>query len=82
MNEEQINARCLAQGGYYITSNGEVAIIDPLRETQPYIKRLQKENIQQESIFETHFHADFVSGHKELFVSRLNLITPLSFYTQ
>jgi glyoxylase-like metal-dependent hydrolase (beta-lactamase superfamily II) len=50
---------------YYITSNGEAAIIDPLRETQPYLERL-KEIQQLKYIFETHFHADFVSGHVDL----------------
>ena len=66
MNVEQIYTGCLAQGAYYITSNGEAAIIDPLRETEPYIKRLQKDGVQLKYIFETHFHADFVSGHLDL----------------
>lgn len=66
MNIEQIYTRCLAQGAYYITSNGEAAIIDPLRETQPYIERLEKEGVKLKYIFETHFHADFVSGHLDL----------------
>jgi len=66
MNIEQIYTGCLAQGAYYITSNGEAAIIDPLRETQPYINRLQKDGVQLKYIFETHFHADFVSGHLDL----------------
>ena len=66
MNIEQIYTGCLAQGAYYITSNGEAAIVDPLRETQPYIKRLQKDGVQLKYIFETHFHADFVSGHLDL----------------
>jgi glyoxylase-like metal-dependent hydrolase (beta-lactamase superfamily II)/rhodanese-related sulfurtransferase len=63
---EQIYTGCLAQGAYYITSNGEAAIIDPLRETQPYIDRLQRDNVILKYIFETHFHADFVSGHLDL----------------
>ena len=63
MKIEQIYTGCLAQGAYYITSNGEAAIIDPLRETQPYLSRLQKDNVKLKYIFETHFHADFVSGH-------------------
>ena len=63
---EQIYTGCLAQGTYYITSNGEAAIIDPLRETAPYMARLQKDNVQLKYIFETHFHADFVSGHVDL----------------
>ena len=66
MQIEQIYTGCLAQGAYYITSNGEAAIIDPLRETQPYINRLQRDNVTLNYIFETHFHADFVSGHLDL----------------
>jgi glyoxylase-like metal-dependent hydrolase (beta-lactamase superfamily II)/rhodanese-related sulfurtransferase len=66
MNVEQIYTGCLAQGAYYITSNGEAAIIDPLRETQPYLDRLQKDGTTLKYIFETHFHADFVSGHLDL----------------
>ncbi len=66
MQVEQIYTGCLAQGAYYITSNGEAAIIDPLRETAPYINRLQKDNVTLKYIFETHFHADFVSGHVDL----------------
>jgi len=63
---EQIYTGCLAQGAYYITSKGEAAIIDPLRETKPYLDRLQKDGVQLKYIFETHFHADFVSGHIDL----------------
>ncbi|MEO8413119.1 MAG: MBL fold metallo-hydrolase [Ginsengibacter sp.] len=66
MNIEQIYTGCLAQGAYYITSNGEAAIVDPLRETDPYIKRLQKDGVTLKYVFETHFHADFVSGHVDL----------------
>jgi len=66
MKVEQIYTGCLAQGAYYITSNGEAAIIDPLRETQPYIERLEKDGVKLKYIFETHFHADFVSGHLDL----------------
>jgi glyoxylase-like metal-dependent hydrolase (beta-lactamase superfamily II)/rhodanese-related sulfurtransferase len=66
MNIEQIYTGCLAQGAYYITSNGEAAIIDPLRETAPYIERLNNDNVSLKYIFETHFHADFVSGHIDL----------------
>lgn len=66
MKVEQIYTGCLAQGAYYITSNGEAAIIDPLRETQPYIDRLEKDDVKLKYIFETHFHADFVSGHVDL----------------
>ncbi len=66
MTVEQIYTGCLAQGAYYITSNGEAAIIDPLRETSPYMKKLQKDGVKLKYIFETHFHADFVSGHLDL----------------
>lgn len=66
MNIEQIYTGCLAQGAYYITSNDEAAIIDPLRETSPYIARLSNDNVKLKYIFETHFHADFVSGHLDL----------------
>ncbi len=66
MHIEQIYTGCLAQGAYYIRSAGEAAIIDPLREVQPYISRLNKDGVQLKYIFETHFHADFVSGHLDL----------------
>lgn len=66
MKVEQIYTGCLAQGAYYIVSNGEAAIIDPLREVQPYIERLNEDNAKLKYIFETHFHADFVSGHLSL----------------
>ncbi len=66
MKVEQIYTGCLAQGAYYIVANGEAAIIDPLRETQPYIDRLEKDGVKLKYIFETHFHADFVSGHVDL----------------
>ena len=66
MKIEQIYTGCLAQGAYYISSNGEAAIIDPLRETQPYMDRLEKDGVKLKYIFETHFHADFVSGHLDL----------------
>lgn len=66
MKIEQIYTGCLAQGAYYIESNGEAAIIDPLREVQPYLDKAQKDGAQIKYIFETHFHADFVSGHVTL----------------
>ncbi|PID68646.1 MAG: MBL fold metallo-hydrolase [Flavobacteriales bacterium] len=66
MNIEQIYTGCLAQGAYYIESKGEAAIIDPLREVAPYIERAKKDNASVKYIFETHFHADFVSGHVTL----------------
>lgn len=66
MKIEQIYTGCLAQGAYYVTSNGEAFIIDPLREIQPYIDRLTADDVTLKYIFETHFHADFVSGHLDL----------------
>lgn len=66
MKIEQIYTGCLAQGAYYIESNGEAAIIDPLREVQPYIERAKQANAKIKYVFETHFHADFVSGHVDL----------------
>ena len=63
---EQIYTGCLAQGAYYIQSEGEAAIIDPLREATPYLERAQKNGATIRYIFETHFHADFVSGHLTL----------------
>jgi len=66
MKVEQIYTGCLAQGAYYIESNGEAAIIDPLREVQPYIDLAERRNSKIKFVFETHFHADFVSGHVDL----------------
>jgi hydroxyacylglutathione hydrolase len=66
MKIEQIYTGCLAQGAYYIESQGQVAIIDPLREVQPYVDKAEQNNAQIKYIFETHFHADFVSGHLTL----------------
>ncbi|WP_425391498.1 MBL fold metallo-hydrolase [Ekhidna sp.] len=66
MNIEQIYTGCLAQGAYFIESEGEAAIIDPLRESAPYLKKAEKEGAKIKYIFETHFHADFVSGHVDL----------------
>lgn len=66
MKIEQIYTGCLAQGAYYIVSENEAAIIDPLRETKPYMERLEKDGVKLKYIFETHFHADFVSGHLDL----------------
>ncbi|MFD2827833.1 rhodanese-like domain-containing protein [Leeuwenhoekiella polynyae] len=66
MNIEQIYTGCLAQGAYYIESEGEVAVIDPLREVKPYMDRAAADNANIKYIFETHFHADFVSGHVTL----------------
>jgi glyoxylase-like metal-dependent hydrolase (beta-lactamase superfamily II)/rhodanese-related sulfurtransferase len=66
MKIEQIYTGCLAQGAYYIESEGEVAIIDPLREVTPYIMKARHEGAEIKYIFETHFHADFVSGHVTL----------------
>jgi hydroxyacylglutathione hydrolase len=66
MKIEQIYTGCLAQGAYYIESNGEAAIIDPLREVQPYLEKAEKSNAKIKYVLETHFHADFVSGHLDL----------------
>jgi hydroxyacylglutathione hydrolase len=63
---EQLYTNCLAEAAYYIESDGEAAIIDPLRETGPYIELAQKRNAVIKYVFETHFHADFVSGHLDL----------------
>lgn len=63
MHIEQIYTGCLSQGAYYIESKGEAAIIDPLREVKPYLEKAKKNNATIKYIFETHFHADFVSGH-------------------
>lgn len=66
MKIEQIYTGCLAQGAYYIESNGEVAIIDPLRDTQTYVDKAEKDGAKIKYVFESHFHADFVSGHVDL----------------
>lgn len=66
MKVEQIYTGCLAEAAYYIESEGEAAIIDPLRDTKPYIERARKEGAEIKYVFETHFHADFVSGHLDL----------------
>lgn len=66
MKVEQIYTGCIAHAAYYIESNGEAAIFDPLREVQPYIDKAEKDNAKIKYVFETHFHADFVSGHLDL----------------
>jgi glyoxylase-like metal-dependent hydrolase (beta-lactamase superfamily II)/rhodanese-related sulfurtransferase len=66
MKIEQIYTGCIAHSAYYLESNGEAAIFDPLREVQPYIEKAQKDGASIKYIFETHFHADFVSGHLDL----------------
>lgn len=66
MQIEQIYTGCLAQGTYYIVSKGEAVVIDPLREIQPYLDRAAKDNVKIKYVLETHFHADFVSGHVDL----------------
>jgi glyoxylase-like metal-dependent hydrolase (beta-lactamase superfamily II)/rhodanese-related sulfurtransferase len=66
MKIEQIYTGCLAQGAYFLVSEGEAVIIDPLRETTPYLQRLEMDQVQLKFILETHFHADFVSGHVDL----------------
>jgi glyoxylase-like metal-dependent hydrolase (beta-lactamase superfamily II)/rhodanese-related sulfurtransferase len=66
MKVEQIYTNCLAEASYYIESNGEAAVIDPLRESQPYLSRAENDGAKIKYVFETHFHADFVSGHIDL----------------
>ena len=66
MKIEQIYTKCLAQGAYYIESDGEAAVIDPLRQVSEYIELAKKSNSKIKYVFETHFHADFVSGHLTL----------------
>lgn len=66
MKVEQIYTGCMAHAAYYVENNGEAAIFDPLREVQPYIDRAKKDNAKIKYVFETHFHADFVSGHLDL----------------
>ncbi len=66
MRVEQIYTGCLAQGAYYIVSNGEAAVIDPLREIAPYVERASRDGVKIKYVLETHFHADFVSGHVDL----------------
>ena len=66
MKVEQIYTGCLAQGAYFIQSEGEAIVIDPLREIQPYIQKAKNENVKIKYVLETHFHADFVSGHIDL----------------
>src|SRR6185369_11462930 len=63
---EQLYTNCLAEAAYYIESNGEAAIIDPIRETEPYLELATRRKSKIKYIFETHFHADFVSGHIDL----------------
>ena len=66
MKIEQIYTGCLAQGAYYIHSNGEAVIIDPLREIDSYLQRAKTDGVKIKYVLETHFHADFVSGHVTL----------------
>ena len=66
MTVEQLYTNCLSEAAYFITSNGEAAVIDPLRDYQTYIDRAEKAGVKIKYVFETHFHADFVSGHIDL----------------
>ena len=66
MKVEQIYTGCIAHAAYYLESNGEAAIFDPLREVQPYIDKSEEDGAKIKYVFETHFHADFVSGHLDL----------------
>src|SRR5204862_2170827 len=66
MYVQQLYTNCLAEAAYYIESNGEAAIVDPIRETEPYIELAKERGAVIKYVFETHFHADFVSGHIDL----------------
>jgi len=66
MKVEQIYTGCIAHAAYYVESNGEAAIFDLLREVQPYIDKANEDDAKIKYVFETHFHADFVSGHLDL----------------
>jgi hydroxyacylglutathione hydrolase len=66
MYVEQLYTNCLAEAAYWIESEGEVAVIDPIRETEPYLKKAAERGVSIKYVFETHFHADFVSGHIDL----------------
>ena len=66
MKVEQIYTNCLAEAAYYIESEGEAIVIDPMRESYPYLERAEKDGAKIKYILETHFHADFVSGHIDL----------------
>ena len=66
MKVEQLYTNCLSEAAYFIESDGEAAVIDPLRDYQPYIDMAAKRNVKIKYVFETHFHADFVSGHLDL----------------
>lgn len=66
MTVEQLYTNCLSEAAYFITSNGEAAVIDPLRDYQTYIDKADKAGVKIKYVFETHFHADFVSGHIDL----------------
>ena len=63
---QQLYTNCLAEAAYYIESNGEAAIVDPIREIEPYLEMARQRGTKIKYVFETHFHADFVSGHIDL----------------
>ena len=63
---QQLYTNCLSEAAYFIESNGEAAVIDPLRDTQQYLEMAREKKAKIKYIFETHFHADFVSGHIDL----------------
>src|SRR6185369_2339008 len=63
---EQLYTNCLAEAAYYIESNGEAVIIDPIREIAPYLEKIKERGVKLKYVLETHFHADFVSGHIDL----------------
>ena len=81
MKIEQIYTGCLAQGAYYIESNGEAAIIDPLRETSPYIERAAARGAKIKYVLETHFHADFVGFSTKSIMSSIQIKSLISAVT-
>lgn len=66
MKVQQLYTACLSEAAYFIADNGEAAVVDPLRDVEVYLKMAEEEGVKIKYIFETHFHADFVSGHLEL----------------
>src|ERR1043165_3119856 len=66
MHVQQLYTSCLSEAAYFISDNGEAAVIDPLRDIDAYLKLAEEQEVTIKYIFETHFHADFISGHLEL----------------
>lgn len=74
MHIEQLYTNCLAEAAYYIESDGVAAVIDPLREPEPYLEKAASRNATIKYVFETHFHADFISGHLDLAKNQVLLL--------